>query len=154
MQDMRKQVDALFQSLAHAMVERDPQGLVASLSTPYVVYLLDEILVAHTSEELLEFVQLRLSTAMTPDVAHVRVKVIEVHEDGEGRATVLTQWDFLTVAGKIVTSNLIRNMVSRAKDGPGLRIEIAEFLWLSDVPLAENAIETLRVKQPAWLKPQ
>jgi hypothetical protein len=152
MADLKQLVKDLIHDLVKCMAERDICATASRCALPYVVYILDEILVAHTSGVLEQMIRLRFDTAMTHDVHRVDAKIIEIEETGDGRATCVLQWDFLRADDSVVTSNLVRYMVSQRQAQAPLRVEIAEYLWVSDAPLAQYVVERLRAREPAWLR--
>lgn len=150
MTNMTQQVKSLFDTVANSMASGDVERLASHFAMPFVVYLLDEIIVSHTHQELCEMISLRMKTALTSDVDRITAKIIDTEENGGGRATVIVQWTFLNKDDEILRSNLIRYMVSQRRQLNGLHIEISEYLWVSDTPLAKYTIEKLKTRQPAW----
>jgi hypothetical protein len=152
MNDIKQQVKRLFDSMAQAMAVRDVDGFLSHFAVPFVIYVLDEIVVASTKEEMRKLLEMRLRTAMTDEVERISAKLVDTEINGDGRATVIVQWTFHGFDSSVLRSNLIRYMVSQRRNAPGLAVEIAEYLWVSDTPMAKYIIDKMRAREPAWVK--
>lgn len=149
MAPMTEQIKELFLDIVQAMNDRDAVALTRQSSVPFATYLLNDVLVARSRNELIEMTTVRINAVMSGDVERAHGRIIDILQDSPLRATVLFQWEFSRRDGSVAISDLIRYMVSRTCDGLVLRIEMVEYLWVSDYQAAGSVLKQLKKQEPA-----
>ncbi len=152
MDPMTEQIQELFSNIVQAMNDRDAVALTRQSSVPFAAYLLNDVLVARSREELIEMTLARINAVMSGDVTRADGRIVDVLQESPDRATVLFQWEFLRPDGSVAISDLIRYMVSRTRNGL-VRIEMVEYLWVSDYQVAGGVLKQLKNQEPARALP-
>ena len=126
--------------MGNRIVRSDLDGLVSKTVTPIAIYVPGDMLIVQTRDDLRRMVGARVTATMTEDVTRVTAKIIEVDQKTDRRAAVLAQWEFWSADNVVLKSDLVRYMVSQGREGGDLKVEIVDFIWVSQKDLVQTLI--------------